>query len=730
MLPWNSSKLASSLEKGQPQPTSVLLLSRPRFPKPLITKRSFSIEDEDSLKSEGLIIDEASCNSRGDHSSSLTSDFSNVFSFSTPVANTSGTTVSFSGFKIQPSQGETGINTFSRNSWSDDPLLVTSPLDEKPQECAPQKVQENVALSEGTDEDKATISISLPSSILKNKKHFQNVMDTINNTLLNGGSPPSNEIVESRNFSEIGLSETQNQNYSPNGSVSSVPVSVLSLNRKRNFSNEQEQVNYPAVEQASNLLAGDIREQKWNNEFNDALQTVIEEKRAEAEASAISATMDWNQEKMKSTGMGWINPTTAKNKNFFEISSNSNMSQVESVFGMPVSNPISTQSSDPPPSSTFPENLILPPEPEKQVSTDQKMIATILPDLCNLDNRPPGNSEKFANANTNQLISSKVSSQHLQSPLGQFISSKHMFGGSDGSVQRFAAPTRGQEFQMSSSTSRFPLSPRQQLFSVLQPPAYSPQQSEHFSSIQSSPASPYPTLASSAQFPSSPYSAISNSPEFNFQSGSHQFTQSSLDESRPSGTVQGQGAGLFPQSGGKVSRPTAEHATFPGNPGEAVLLMDSCQSYPTNKTRETPSQQMETSSNFSEINSTPTSSFQFQNKPSPESMNFQESYNDQTIAINSASVAQKPLDTMDFEFASSTFPREVKTVLELYEDSNPQIQRDPLLSEASSVIDAQKNLESARMETSFLGQANKSSLLEGQEWIPRSTQADQLSTWN
>ena len=728
MLPWNSSNSASSLEKGQPQPTSVLLLSRPRFPKSSITKRSFSIEDDDSLKSEGLIIDETSRNSHGDHSSSLTSDFSNVFSFSTPVANTSGTSVSFSGFKIQPSQGETGINTFSRNSWSADLLLGPSPLDEKPQECAPLKVKENVALSEGTDEDKATISISLPRSILENKKHFQNVMDTINNTLLNGGSPPSTETVESRNISEIGLRETKNQNYSPNGSLSSVPVSVLSLNRKRNFSNEQEQVNYPAMEQASNLLAENLREQKWNNEFNDALQTVIEEKRAEAEASAISDTMDWNQEKMKSTEMGWINPTTAENKNFFEISSNSNMSQVESVLGMPVSNPCSSQSSDPPQSSSFPENLILPSEPEKEICTDQKMIATILPDLGNLNNRPPENLEKFTNSD--QLTSSQMSSQHLQSPVGQFISSKHMFGGSDCSVQRFAAPKRGQEFQTSSSTTRFSLSPRQQLFSVLQPPAYSPQQSEHFSSAQSSPASPYPTLQSSVQFPSSSYSAISNPPEFNFQAGSDQFTQSSMDESRPSETFQSQGAGLFPQSGGEVSRPTAEHATFPGNPGDSVLLMDSSQSYPTNKTQETPSQQMETLSNFTEINSAPSSSFQFQNKQSPESMNFQESYNDQTIAINSASIAQKPLDTMDFEFASSTFPKEVKDVLELYDDSNPQIQRDPLLSETSSVIDAQKNLESARMETSFLGQDNKSSLLEGQEWIPRSAQADQLSTWN
>ena len=35
-----------------------------------------------------------------------------------------------------------------------------------------------------SDEEKATISISLPTSILKDQKHFQSVIETINNTLL------------------------------------------------------------------------------------------------------------------------------------------------------------------------------------------------------------------------------------------------------------------------------------------------------------------------------------------------------------------------------------------------------------------------------------------------------------------------------------------------------------------------------------------------------------------
>ena len=37
---------------------------------------------------------------------------------------------------------------------------------------------------EATSDDKATISISLPTSILKDQKHFQTVMNTINNALI------------------------------------------------------------------------------------------------------------------------------------------------------------------------------------------------------------------------------------------------------------------------------------------------------------------------------------------------------------------------------------------------------------------------------------------------------------------------------------------------------------------------------------------------------------------
>ncbi len=95
-----------------------------------------------------------------------------------------------------------------------------------------------------TDEDKATISISLPTSILKDQKHFQNVIETINNTLLRSPDVPS-EGQEDKNkcgdLNEDGMASMSSRiNMSPSGKVTSVPVSVLTskANRKRYFSSD------------------------------------------------------------------------------------------------------------------------------------------------------------------------------------------------------------------------------------------------------------------------------------------------------------------------------------------------------------------------------------------------------------------------------------------------------------------------------------------------------------
>ena len=91
-----------------------------------------------------------------------------------------------------------------------------------------------------TDEDKATISISLPTSILKDQKHLQNVIETINNTLLRSPDVSSEGQEDKNKCGDLNEDAMARINMSPSGKVTSVPVSVLTskANRKRYFSSD------------------------------------------------------------------------------------------------------------------------------------------------------------------------------------------------------------------------------------------------------------------------------------------------------------------------------------------------------------------------------------------------------------------------------------------------------------------------------------------------------------
>jgi len=69
-----------------------------------------------------------------------------------------------------------------------DPTTVDSPDDER------QSIP-NVSF-EATPDEKAVISISLPTSILKDQRHFQTVLDTINNALIK--QDPSEKVVDQK----------------------------------------------------------------------------------------------------------------------------------------------------------------------------------------------------------------------------------------------------------------------------------------------------------------------------------------------------------------------------------------------------------------------------------------------------------------------------------------------------------------------------------------------------
>eukprot|EP00090_Calanus_glacialis_P016463 TRINITY_DN25771_c0_g1_i1.p1 TRINITY_DN25771_c0_g1~~TRINITY_DN25771_c0_g1_i1.p1 ORF type:complete len:1340 (-),score=275.51 TRINITY_DN25771_c0_g1_i1:1376-5395(-) len=185
-------------------------------------------------------------------------------------------------------KGETDQPTWQLKSQSDRGLHP----EKSSVTCANDKTNEanndypNVSVKASSDE-KATISISLPTSILKDQKHFQNVIETINNTLLNkhpahedeqtkqdsnnqpnysasicsqtsANSQWPNTSAEQKPFHQVEPEKSGNewtnavpvwiqeptQNKiqqdptSPNRKITSMPVSVLSNARKRNFSSE------------------------------------------------------------------------------------------------------------------------------------------------------------------------------------------------------------------------------------------------------------------------------------------------------------------------------------------------------------------------------------------------------------------------------------------------------------------------------------------------------------
>jgi len=351
-------------------------------------KRSFSIEDDSNTCTftRDSIVDESSLSpTRTDFSSSLTTDFSNAFSFKRTQACETGTTMSFSGavypqtdntqqpqssqntvlqtdqstwhcqgkgeqeqggwqvttkgekepttWQLPPkgdpepspwqikSKGEPESSTWqlpstgeaepaswqlqSKGEHEQTPWQATSQgeadqtpwqLKSQPERvihsekssvtCANDKTNEankefpNVSVKASSDE-KATISISLPTSILKDQKHFQNVIETINNTLLSkhptqedepsipeqptqpnysasivsassGKSPwpntPAEQKPEKKSSTDwtgavpAWIPEPSQNNIqdptSPSKKITSMPVSVLSNARKRNFSSE------------------------------------------------------------------------------------------------------------------------------------------------------------------------------------------------------------------------------------------------------------------------------------------------------------------------------------------------------------------------------------------------------------------------------------------------------------------------------------------------------------
>ena len=304
---------------------------------------SCSVDDESvtftNTNTRDDLPDETSFHSppRVDFSSSLTRDFSGAFNIKnkeepqTPRLSFAGALMTISPPKVKsPSQTSTqNTGQFYDSSCYLPPKVETIPqtIPENSELSNVKPSQEyheppNVSVTKSKEDEKATISISLPTSILKDQKHFQSVIETINNTLLTKN--PSEDKVEA---APAGSASVEQE--SPCRKITSMPVSVLSNTRKRNISSELISTQTPGntgpyTEQMS-AMSGSVatqspyqqqtnineQQQQLNAEFNQVLQSVMEQQNQQQQQqnSGNISNMDWTPELRGSGsgGMDWSN---------------------------------------------------------------------------------------------------------------------------------------------------------------------------------------------------------------------------------------------------------------------------------------------------------------------------------------------------------------------------------------------------------------------------------------
>ena len=190
MSPWKgrspAPELVPSVIQNSPQP----ILPDPL--QPPSTKRSFSFTDESSNScfshaenTVDTMVDE-NVQTNSDFTTSLTTDFSNVFRFKpTPSCEPPNPAVPYptspptpKAEVEPPDQGCVILTPENTRDTTTRPPSANDTVTEEDNKELP-----NVSVK-ATSDEKATISISLPTSILRDQKHFQNVIETINNTLL------------------------------------------------------------------------------------------------------------------------------------------------------------------------------------------------------------------------------------------------------------------------------------------------------------------------------------------------------------------------------------------------------------------------------------------------------------------------------------------------------------------------------------------------------------------
>ena len=358
---------------------------------------SVSVDDESRTFSQDDHHEETSFHSptpAAEFSSSLTRDFSGAINIKTSETETSNKRLSFTGVmtQVNPAPLVTQLNT--------SPVIQETQQQQQQSSTSCQQQQQqqqssflaatskpappdtdntpNVSVTK-SDEDKATISISLPTSILKNQKHFQSVIETINNTLLTKNNAEDETKTSNNNQDQQSPDKTwftenhQEQPLSPSRKITSMPVSVLSTvsnARKRNISSElvntvnsgeilsntspvytehlsptaaADQMSSAATSPYTQVTTSPVtsaesaatsaaaapetaQEKKWNAEFNEVLQSVIEQDRVSGmdwTPAVTAASNEWTTPAVVSVASNnWTSPAvTAASSNDWATSS-------------------------------------------------------------------------------------------------------------------------------------------------------------------------------------------------------------------------------------------------------------------------------------------------------------------------------------------------------------------------------------------------------------------------
>ena len=196
-----------------------------------------------------------------DMTSNLTMDFTEFFQAKRNELRNSPVSVCANNFEVvAPAPG---------SATSVQEKTTTTDLDNNAVVATNSEATTNVSIEE-TSEEKATIAISLPASILTNQVHMKNIMETLNTTFCKTDS----EVTQ-----DTGCNGTRKRAYSEYDAEMPMELPcVTPIITDPDMSAAS--VSDPASEEAEEWRTQELKtieDKKWNEDINEILETVMEE---------------------------------------------------------------------------------------------------------------------------------------------------------------------------------------------------------------------------------------------------------------------------------------------------------------------------------------------------------------------------------------------------------------------------------------------------------------------